>query len=1120
MTNSWKEKLLGKVTHNKKSTDFVSQYVAALPASYCEQHSVEEAVLDFMQIQELTKERPLLPDLQDSCSKEYPCRVKLYSLGHRIPLSDILPILENLGLRTDTERPYQIVLNKQRIFWISDFDLSCPLKDHFNLDVVKEIFKEALIQIISGNCINDGLNKLVLGAKLSWSEITILRAYMQYMHQTGFRYSQTYIENTLFTYAEVAKKLVQLFYLKFNLQQAVAKRKEKMDAMEISIETDIDAMSGLDADRIFHYFLSLIKATLRTNYFQVKSNGQPKDYLSIKIHSAKLSQLGPNKPLYEIFVYSPRFEGIHLRSSKVARGGIRWSERPEDFRVEIFGLMKAQKIKNAVIVPSGAKGGFVLKQLTPGMDRKAIQQEVVDCYQLFIRGLLDLTDNLVEDRCISPPNTICYDDADPYFVVAADKGTASFSDIANNISKEYHFWLGDAFASGGSAGYDHKKMGITARGVWESLKHHFRDLNLDYETQEFTMVGIGDMGGDVFGNGLLYTDHALLLAAFDHRHIFLDPNPLAKESFKERLRLFNLPTSSWADYNPKLISKGGGVFNRTVKSIAISPEVKKALDISVNSLPPDELIRAILSAPVDLLYNGGIGTYVKSSTESHADVGDKTNEFCRVNANDLRCKMVGEGGNLGFTQLSRVEYALAGGLINTDSIDNSGGVNCSDHEVNIKIMLNKKMHEGELTQTKRNQLLKKMTQEVSQLVLNDSYNQALVLSYSVPHAMLYCGLYQEYLKVLDEWVNLDRVAEFLPDDKKLLERKTAGQGLTRPELAIVMSYTKIYITNALLKSDLPDDPYFVSILETAFPTLLKKWDINAMQQHSLRREIIATQLSNQIVNRLGITFMYRMQLETGQSIADIARAYIIAAQSYRIEHLLQLIDSIRLKIKAQTQYELLHYIRQLMNLATRWFLRNKRYHGDIAANIAHYSKAITKVEPLVPELMAGVTKGYFDKAFAQFLEIGMPKKEASQMAMTRVLYTVLNVVEVATQNRFDLIRTAQLYFAIGRRFQLVWFRDQIASDGTEGHWNSLSRLSLRDELDKLQRRLTIVILKENKKRLDAEELITRWFADNPFIQERWQQLLEMLMSSSSIDYVKFYISLWELSTLLQEEYPC
>lgn len=1118
MKQSWKEELsqqLAMQISAEKGTVLAEKYASALPMGYCEQHTVEEAIVDLLRIDKLSEHTPLLINLYESSHTEFPLHIKLYRHGMPIPLSDILPMIENMGLKTYTERPYKIVVDQEQ-YWISDFNVTSSHSNLLVIEQLQDIFNDALTQISIGNCENDGFNKLVLAAGLSWREINIIRTYAKYMQQIGFRFSQQYIEKTVDTHASIAKMLIQLFYLKFGLEQNSTTKKELLE-LEHEIKTNIDAISSLDEDYIVRYLWSLINATLRTNYFQ-KNKDEFKEYLSFKLDSSKVPDLPSGQPMYEIFVYSTRFEGIHLRSDKVSRGGIRWSERPEDFRTEILGLMKAQKVKNSVIVPSGAKGGFILKKLATLSERDKIRQEVVDCYQLFIRGLLDLTDNLNDDEVIPPINTVCYDAADPYLVVAADKGTATFSDIANSISKEYNFWLGDAFASGGSAGYDHKKMGITARGAWESIKRHFRELDINIEQHDFSVVGIGDMSGDVFGNGLTYTNHSRLLAAFDHRHIFLDPNPDPQKSFDERVRMFNLPTSSWEDYNPELISPGGGIYRRTNKSITITPEVKQALDISKDSLTPNELIRAILRAPVDLLFNGGIGTYVKASTESHADVGDKTNEFCRINGSELRCKVVGEGGNLGFTQQGRVEFALNGGLINTDSIDNSAGVNCSDHEVNIKILLNKEMRHEELTESNRNKLLTQMTEEVAQLVLQDNYNQALVLSFSAVNTVLYSGLYQSYLKELEKVVNLDRIVEFIPDDKKLIERKAAGQGLTRPELSIIMAYTKIYITNELLKSDLPDDPYFVTALKTGFPSLLTKQYAQAMQTHRLRREIIATQLSNQIVNSVGITFMYRLQLETGQSIANIARAYTIAATAYQIEQLHQLVDSLSYKVSVQTQYELLHYVRQLMNLATRWFLRHQRLEGDIAHNIEHYGQSITKLEKLIPDLMAGVTKDYLDKIVTQFIGIGLPEEAAKKIATTRAMYTALNVVEVATQNKFDLTRTAEVYFYVGSKFSLVWFRDQIATDSREGYWNSLARLSLREELDNLQRRLTIVILKDDQKELGAEQLITYWFSQNSFIQQRWERLMEMLLSSSSIDYTQFFIALRELSTLISGEH--
>ncbi len=627
-------------------------------------------------------------------------------------------------------------------------------------------------------------------------------------------------------------------------------------------------------------------------------------------------------------------------------------------------------------------------------------------------------------------------------------------------------------------------------------------------------MGIGDLSGDVFGNGLIYSNKLKLVAAFDHRNIFLDPNPHPEKSYQERVRIFNLPTSSWEDYNTKFISTGGGVYKRSSKSITLSAEVKKVLALDENSVTPNELIRLILKAPVDLLFNGGIGTYVKASTESQADVGDKTNEFCRINGAELRCKVVGEGGNLGFTQLARVEYALQGGMINTDFIDNSAGVDCSDHEVNIKILLNKEVAAKRLTEQKRNQLLVKMTDDVARLVLADNYNQALAMSFAASHSAHYTGLYQNYIKDLEVAVHLDRKVEFLPDDKKILERKAAGVGLTRPELAVLLAYTKIYIKNEILKSNLPEDPYFSSMLDTAFPTLLVDKYAKGLQHHRLHREIISTQLSNYIVNNVGITFAYRLQTETGAAISDIARAYVISVNAYGTDALQHTIDSFGPNISVKTQFEMHHHVRQLLNLATRWFLRGDRLKGNIQQIIDHYAKSIRLLEDHIPRLMVGITKDYMETTLLNFISAGLQESVARKILITRAMYTALNVVEVATQHQFNLLQTAEVYFHTGSFFNLVWFRDQIATDAREGHWNTLARLTLRDELDSLQRSISIVILKTNKSEKNSERRIRTWLEKHTHVQSRWEHLLAMLTSSPSIDYTMFFIALRELADLV------
>ncbi|MCE3237538.1 MAG: NAD-glutamate dehydrogenase [Gammaproteobacteria bacterium] len=1115
MPSSWIENLEKSLTKRfgeNKGKTLYAKYKTAFPASYKDDCTLDIAINDIMKIEQLSPEKRLQIDFHQRPEKtENSLHLRLFQYNEAIPLSDILPIFENMGLRTYDERPYKMNVGKTTWF-ISDFSVvytekTSPVPIH----ELQEIFQDAFVHVCAKSCENDGFNKLILGAQLTWREVAILRAYAKYLHQTGFRFSQMYIEKTVARHIDIAKDLIFLFKLR-NDPKTSAHMKKTATSLEEKIIHGLDEITSLDDDRIMRRFLQLIKATLRTNYFQ-KLEGSPKESIAFKLKSGDIPELPLPRPLYEIFVYSPRVEGIHLRSEKVARGGIRWSDRLEDFRTEVLGLMKAQKVKNSVIVPSGAKGGFVLKTVSADADRATIQAEVIYCYQLFIRSLLDLTDNLKDHKVIPPKDVVCHDDHDPYLVVAADKGTATFSDIANSISKEYDFWLGDAFASGGSAGYDHKKIGITARGAWESVRRHFRELNIDIDAKDtyFTVVGIGDMSGDVFGNGMIYSSHIKLVGAFDHRHIFIDPNPHPEKSYKERVRLFNLPASSWEDYNPKLISAGGGVFKRTSKSITLSEEMKKLLDVEDNALSPNEFIRALLKAPIDLLFNGGIGTYVKSSRESHAEAGDKTNEFCRVNGNELRCRMVGEGGNLGFTQLGRVEYALKGGLINTDFIDNSAGVDCSDHEVNIKILLDAVVAKGKLTPNKRNALLAAMTDEVAALVLKDNYDQSLAMSFSALSAARYIGLYQNYLKDLEAEKIIDRAVEFLPDDKTILDRKASGIGLSRPEVAVLLSYSKLHIKNEILKSNLPENPYFIRVLENAFPKTLKKYYSDFMRHHSLRREIIATQLSNQIVNEMGITFAYRAEVEMGATISDIITAHEISSRVFDAPNLKRLVDSLGTKIPVALQYELFHYVRTLLNLSTRWFTRGHYLQGDIEKTVTHFSAGVKKLAEITPKLISGITKDYLMELVKKFTDHGIPKEVANKIAVFRALYTSLNIIEISTRHKFDLIQTAKIYFDVGSAFHLVWFRDQISTDPREGHWNTLARLTLRDELDALQGMLTIAVLRSDQKIRNTNELIKKWMEKHQRALHRWDQVLQLVHGSTSIDYTIFFVALRELA---------
>lgn len=1109
---SWKENLKNKLIKKygkKEGTALDKKYRDAFPTNYMNSFTVDTVLDDISYLEQISAERPLALNFYFSDeNSDYPLRLRIFQWQNPAPLSDLLPMLENMDLKTFSENPYTLSLADGNKMFISDLTMKYN-RASFNFVKTDALFEDALINIFMGKAENDGFNRLVLSAELGWREIAIFRAYAKYLRQARFRFSQTYIEKALINNPAITRDLIALFYL---LQDPAKQTKsnKQVIAQEEKIREALTNVPSLDEDKIIRRLMDLFKATVRTNYFQRSVDGKPKEYLSIKFRSELIPELPLPVPLYEIFVYSPRFEAIHLRNSKVARGGLRWSDRAEDFRTEVLGLMKAQTVKNAIIVPSGAKGGFVLKR-PPCQTRAEQQAEVIYCYGSFIRGMLDITDNIVGKKVVHPPQVVCHDDDDTYLVVAADKGTATFSDIANAISLEYHFWLGDAFASGGSTGYDHKKMGITARGAWESIKRHFIELNIDVMKTETTVIGIGDMSGDVFGNGMLYSRKIKLVAAFDHRHIFLDPSPDPETSYKERQRLFNLSASSWKDYNPKLISTGGGVYSRSLKSVPLSAQARKVLGIEEKELAPAELVQAILKAPVDLFFNGGIGTYVKSSLESNADVGDRSNDYCRVNGDELRCRVVGEGGNLGFTQLGRIEYALNGGLINTDFIDNSAGVDCSDHEVNLKILLDREEKAGRMTMKKRNQLLASLTKEVAALVLEDNYNQALVMSFSAERAPKNLGLHQNYLHELELDHIVNREIEFLPDEKLLLERKTANLGLTRPELAVLLAYTKIFVKRELLQSNIPEDSFLSQIITTAFPPSITKQFKHAMFEHPLHRNIIATQLSNKIINEMGITFVYRMVAETGASICDVMRAYTLASESFKSAEFRDLILSLTFKIPVQAQYEMLYHIRTLIGLATRWFIYSRHLNEDMATVIKHFSRGIEKLHDLVPVIMGGQSKEYLQRLSDEFAEVGLPKEIAKKVATYRAIYTTLNIIEVATEHQFDLVSTAKVYFSAGERVSLLWFRDQIAHDNREGHWNVVARLTLRDELDLAQRMLAVAVMRTDRKERDCQKLVNKWLMNNDAAIKRWEKTLGLLASSNTIDYTMFFIALRELT---------
>ncbi|HEX6928828.1 MAG TPA: NAD-glutamate dehydrogenase, partial [Gammaproteobacteria bacterium] len=923
IVRSWQDKLRDAAVEmygEERGLKLVHRFGEFLPAAYREDVKPKAAAFDLGKMDGLTTDLTLHMSLyRPQHNPKGLWRFKIFHAEQPLPISDVLPMLENMGLKVISERPYEVDLNDGSIVWIQDFDIVYSTTRQIQPDDVKDIFQDTFANVWSGKAENDGFNRLVLGANFNWRQVALMRAYCKYLLQTGLPFSQAYMEQALVNNAAITQQLVNLFEARFAPKQAKDSA-AVANAIVADIYSALDGVSSLDDDRILRAFLNLINATLRTNFFQPLKDNSAKEYISFKFDPQRIPELPLPKPMFEIWVYSPRVEGVHLRGGKVARGGLRWSDRREDFRTEVLGLMKAQQVKNTLIVPVGSKGGFVVKRPPAAGDREAMLKEGVECYRTFLRGLLDITDNIVDGRITAPVSVVRHDEDDPYLVVAADKGTATFSDIANGIAAEYGFWLGDAFASGGSAGYDHKGMGITASGGWESVKRHFRELGIDTQTTNFSVIGIGDMAGDVFGNGMLLSRHIRLKAAFNHMHIFIDPFPDTEISFKERERLFNLPRSTWADYNVDLVSKGGGVYPRTAKSIKLSEEAREALGIEETSLTPAELIKAILKAPVDLLWNGGIGTYVKAKTETNAEVGDRANDAVRVNGEELRCRVIGEGGNLGMTQRGRVEFALKGGRVNTDFVDNSGGVDCSDHEVNIKILLNVAQTETKLTLKQRNKLLADMTDEVAQLVLRDNYLQTQAITVAEAQAPTRINEHAYLMRALERSGRLNRALEFLPNEETLNDRRAANRGLTRPELAVLFAYAKMDVYESLLESDVPEDSYLGSELENYFPRPLQRKYRELMPRHRLKREIIATAITNSMVSRMGATFAHRMREETGTTTAATARAYTIAREAYDVRTLWAEIEALDNKVPAALQTAMHVQIARLLKHATHWLL--------------------------------------------------------------------------------------------------------------------------------------------------------------------------------------------------------
>ncbi|NUO74494.1 MAG: NAD-glutamate dehydrogenase [Lysobacter sp.] len=1126
-----------------------NQYGRALPTGYVDEVSAAAAADDIEHLAALSGADDLRLNLRRVGTGEGGLRFKFYRQHDDIPLSDALPMMENMGLRVISEHPYRLTAGDTPLY-IQDFEVETVGAD-VDVSRLDETFEDAFGQIWRGNAENDGFNRLILAANLSWRQVAMLRAYCKYLLQVGVPFSQSYVEETFFRYPLLARLLVELFEARFDpctgkeskaeikagierltqqlqalaggdaavlaaLQPVIdarnGKREQQVDITRSTLKGLLDRVSSLDEDRILRSFIGVIDATLRTSYYQRAANGGERGYVSYKFDSAQVPDLPKPRPYREIFVYGPRVEGVHLRFGPVARGGLRWSDRREDFRTEVLGLVKAQMVKNTVIVPVGSKGGFFAKRPPLGGDRDAVLAEGIACYKMFINGLLDITDNIVDGKIVPPRDVVRHDNDDPYLVVAADKGTATFSDIANGIAAEHGFWLDDAFASGGSVGYDHKGMGITAKGAWESVKRHFRSLGRDSQTQDFTTVGIGDMSGDVFGNGMLLSEHIRLLAAFDHRHIFLDPNPDAARTFKERDRMFKLPRSSWDDYDKKLISKGGGVYPRSAKSIPLSPEIKTALgiDAGVSAMSPTELMSAILKAPVDLLWNGGIGTYVKASSESNGDVGDRANNALRVNGNELRCKMVGEGGNLGLTQLGRIEAALHGVLLNTDFIDNSAGVDTSDHEVNIKILLNGQVQTKKLTLPERNKLLASMTDEVAGLVLNDNYRQNQAISLMERMSLSRLGSKQHFIRTLESQGLLDRQIEFLPSDAEIAERKARGQGLTRPELSVLLSYSKLVAFQQLLDSDVPEDPYLSKELVRYFPEPLQKKYAKAMENHRLKREIIATAVTNSTINRMGATFLLRMQEDSGRTPGEVAKAFTITRETLDARELWAQIDALDGKVAESTQIDALQVIWNLQRSFTRWLLSRPGAIPDIATAVARYHDGFKDIRAGKGILGDGERPAY-EASFADWKAKGVPVALADQLAALPYLEPSCDVIEVARERKLKPADVAKVHFRLGEALRLPWLQQQIDALTVDGRWHAVARGVLREELGTQQRILVGQVLAMPG--ASAEAKVKHWLERDDVSLRFTLAMLNELAAQKTLDYPTASVAVQRLSQL-------
>ena len=1113
----FRQALLGEFGEELGSR-YVRQWGQSFPAAYREDFDASAAVADIAEFESLGGDAtPRVRLYRFAHDAESTIRFRLFRLDRAMVLSDVIPMLENFGMRVLGERPYRLVRADGREFWLHDFLLSHALADAIDIAAVAPRVQDGFIAVYLGRAENDAFNRLVIDTGLEWREIAVLRAYAHYMKQARYSFTPQFVSEALGRYPDIARALIELFRARFDPQIDAPQRAQTEVTLGTQLVATLEGVERLNDDHALRACLELIRATLRTNWFRHGADGTVGEHFAFKLDCARIAQLPRPVPMYEIWVYSPRVEGVHLRYGRVARGGLRWSDRPEDFRTEVLGLVKAQQTKNAVIVPVGAKGGFVPRRLHSEAGRDALQAEGIACYEIFIAGMLDLTDNIVDGATVRPSEVVCHDAPDPYLVVAADKGTAAFSDIANALSTRYGFWLHDAFASGGSVGYSHKKLGITARGAWVAVQRHFRELGVDVQHDPVRVIGIGDMSGDVFGNGMLRSRSIRLVAAFDHRHVFIDPEPDPEAAFGERERLFALPRSSWADYDPALISVGGGVFERSLKSIELSEQLRRLIDSDVARLTPGELISALLSAPVDLIFNGGIGTWFKASDEEHAAVGDKANDAVRVDASRIRARVIGEGGNLGMTQRARVEFATAGGACNTDFIDNSGGVDCSDHEVNIKILLNHLVASGEMTMQQRAQLLEDMGGEVADLVLANNYRQTQAISIAAHEAPVRINEHRELISSLEAVGALDRRLEFLPDDDALRERRAHGRGLTRPELAVLLSYVKARLKREIVDSALPEDPYVARSIERAFPPRLIERFGERLGQHQLRRELIATELANEIVDLMGITFIERLQQSTNASAAVIARAFVVARDVFALRRWWREVEALDHAVDAQVQLEVFSDLQRLVRLATRWFIHNRRGASDIEVEVAALAGPVAQVQAAIGEHARGEQLLAWRGRHDELLAAGLPETLARAFASSTMLIAALGIVDVALAQKLDVERTAQLALALNDHLDFYWFGKQITALAVDDRWQALARESYLDELDWQLRAIVTVVMREAAPGQGVEDCIAHWESSREAVVSHWRSLVSQIRDARTQEYAMHAVAVRALLALAQPQ---